>query len=289
MTTNGSKRLYEALLVAATVAITLVAALTAWAAQLGGTWLPVLVPFGLVLAVPVAALSWQRTDQRIEEPLLAPSSPAQEPTPVWTVRELPTLLGGSHEDHEAHPASPRRRAGITLGLLLSRASLVALLPWAIVLLCPLMMLFMMRGMGHDDADHDRHDQADHHSPPTKHVAGLLITASVVRPRRHRGHGGVADLHHPPSPRSAGGVVGLPRGDVDSTLRMRATPSGSPRRPLTTRRSGLRRMRRFDTFPDTPIGYTAAGWLLMSPLPGGTQPREEVDRLLRPRPLLERTL
>jgi 4-amino-4-deoxy-L-arabinose transferase-like glycosyltransferase len=42
-------------------------------------------------------------------------------------------------------------AGIMLGLLPSRASLVALLPWAIVLLCPLMMLFMMRGMGHDGA------------------------------------------------------------------------------------------------------------------------------------------
>jgi hypothetical protein len=79
VTINDSKRRYEALLVAATVAITLVAALTAWAAQLGGTWLPVLVPFGLVLAVPVAALSWLRTDQSIEEPLLAPSSPAQEP------------------------------------------------------------------------------------------------------------------------------------------------------------------------------------------------------------------
>ena len=79
MTTNGSKRLYEALLVAATVAIT-PAALTVRAAQLGGTWLPVLVPFGLVLAVPVAALSWLRTDQSIEEPRLAPSSPAQEPT-----------------------------------------------------------------------------------------------------------------------------------------------------------------------------------------------------------------
>jgi hypothetical protein len=79
VTTNDSERLYEALLVGATVAITLVAALTAWAAQLGGTWLPVLVPFGLVLAVPVAVLSWLRTDQSIEEPLLAPSSPPKNP------------------------------------------------------------------------------------------------------------------------------------------------------------------------------------------------------------------
>ena len=62
-------------------------------------------------------------------------------------------------------------AGIVLGLLLGRASLVALLPWAIVLLCPLMMLLMMRGMGQDGASRDRRDQADHHTPPTKHVAG----------------------------------------------------------------------------------------------------------------------
>jgi hypothetical protein len=92
VTTNDSKRRYEALLVAATVAITLVAALTAWAAQLGGTWLPVLVPFGLVLAVPVAALSWLRTDQSIEEPRLAPSSPAQEPTPRLDRERTPHIV-----------------------------------------------------------------------------------------------------------------------------------------------------------------------------------------------------
>ena len=57
-------------------------------------------------------------------------------------------------------------AGIMLGLLVARASLVALLPWAIVVLCPVMMLLMMRGMGHDGASRDRRDQADHDTPPT---------------------------------------------------------------------------------------------------------------------------
>ena len=56
-------------------------------------------------------------------------------------------------------------AGITLGLLVARASLVALLPWAIVVLCPVMMLVMMRGMGHDGASRDRRDQADHDTRP----------------------------------------------------------------------------------------------------------------------------
>jgi hypothetical protein len=56
-------------------------------------------------------------------------------------------------------------AGIALGLLLGRASLVALLPWTIVLLCPLMMLLLMRRMGHDDASGDRRNQADHHTRP----------------------------------------------------------------------------------------------------------------------------
>ena len=56
-------------------------------------------------------------------------------------------------------------AGIMVGLLVARVSLVALLPWAIVVLCPVMMLLMMRGMGHNGSSRDRSDHADHHTPP----------------------------------------------------------------------------------------------------------------------------
>ena len=81
VTSNGSKHLYAALLVGASVAILLVAALTTWAAQLGGgSWLPVLVPFGLVLVVPLAALAWLHVDQDLEEPFEAPNGRAPEPT-----------------------------------------------------------------------------------------------------------------------------------------------------------------------------------------------------------------
>jgi len=59
MATDDGKRLYPyaALLTGAALAVALVAALTVRAAQLGGgTWLPVLPPFVLVLVVPLTTL-----------------------------------------------------------------------------------------------------------------------------------------------------------------------------------------------------------------------------------------
>ena len=40
------------------------------------------------------------------------------------------------------------------------AQLLSLLPFAIFLLCPLMMFFMMKGMGGGQDSHDRHDGSD---------------------------------------------------------------------------------------------------------------------------------
>ncbi len=40
------------------------------------------------------------------------------------------------------------------------AQLLILLPFAILLLCPLMMLFMMRGMGDGHGDHEGHGGPD---------------------------------------------------------------------------------------------------------------------------------
>lgn len=42
----------------------------------------------------------------------------------------------------------------------STAQLLSLLPFAIFLLCPLMMFFMMKGMGGGQGDHERHDGPD---------------------------------------------------------------------------------------------------------------------------------
>jgi uncharacterized membrane protein len=83
VTTNASKHLYEALLIGAGARHHVVAALTAWAAQLGeGAWLAVLVPFGPVLVVPLVTLAWLRTDQSLEGPSKRPAALPKNPLPV---------------------------------------------------------------------------------------------------------------------------------------------------------------------------------------------------------------
>jgi hypothetical protein len=90
--TTAGKHRYAVQLVGATVAIGLVAVLTARAAQLDdGTGLSVLAPFGLVAVVPLAALAWLRTDQHIKEQVQAPSGHAQESTePTRRLGRTPT-------------------------------------------------------------------------------------------------------------------------------------------------------------------------------------------------------
>jgi hypothetical protein len=63
------------------MAVASVAALTAWAAQLGGgAWLPMLAPFALVLAVPLAALAWlHRAGTDTDQLVQTPSGPDHEP------------------------------------------------------------------------------------------------------------------------------------------------------------------------------------------------------------------
>jgi putative ABC transport system permease protein len=76
-----SKQAYAVLLGGAAAAVALVAALTAWAAQLGGAWLPVLPPFSLVLAVPVVALAWPHHSQTTDESLQESDGPDQRAKP----------------------------------------------------------------------------------------------------------------------------------------------------------------------------------------------------------------
>jgi len=81
---NHGKRVDAVLLGGAAVAVALVAALTAWAAQLGGgAWLPVLAPFALVLTIPLAALAWLHSGENIDEQAQAPSGPGLQPVSRW--------------------------------------------------------------------------------------------------------------------------------------------------------------------------------------------------------------
>jgi putative ABC transport system permease protein len=74
---------YAALLVGAAVAVALVAALAAWATQLGGgAWPPVLIPFAVAFLVPLAALVWLLTAEDADEPSQAPGRPGQRPIPL---------------------------------------------------------------------------------------------------------------------------------------------------------------------------------------------------------------
>lgn len=51
----------------------------------------------------------------------------------------------------------------------SLGSLTPLLPYALILLCPLMMFFMMRGMGHDQGHlGEQSADAKHHPTETTH-------------------------------------------------------------------------------------------------------------------------
>jgi putative ABC transport system permease protein len=77
---GSNRRLHGALLGGAAVAVALVAALTAWAAQLGGgAWLPVLFPFAVVLLVPIAGLLWLRSVEDTDEQAQASSGPGLQP------------------------------------------------------------------------------------------------------------------------------------------------------------------------------------------------------------------
>lgn len=64
---------------------------------------------------------------------------------------------------------------------LSLGSLTPLLPYALALMCPLMMIFMMRGMGHGHGDEHSHQ---HHSDAPKAQSGAQLTDASRSTQEH---------------------------------------------------------------------------------------------------------
>jgi putative ABC transport system permease protein len=117
--THG-KRVDAGLLGGAAVAVAVVAALTAWAARLGGgAWLPVLGPFALVLATPLAALAWLHSGEHTDELVQVSGGPDQRPGSLvdraWFGRGVPLARRNLFQD-------PRRvllsTGGVAVALLL---------------------------------------------------------------------------------------------------------------------------------------------------------------------------
>jgi len=116
---NRGTRMAAALLGGAELAVVLVAALTAWAIQLGGgAWLPVQVPFALVLTIPRAALAWlYRTDT--DKFVQAPSRPGLQAVSlldrIRSGREVPLARRNLFQDRRRVLLST---GGVAVALLL---------------------------------------------------------------------------------------------------------------------------------------------------------------------------
>jgi len=68
-------------------------------------------------------------------------------------------------------------------VLASGVSLGGILPFAVMLLCPLMHVLMMRGMGHDHAGHHPEASSGGNSTPTCHGDGQPAIAEPTGSRR----------------------------------------------------------------------------------------------------------